>query len=338
MEKHVYIKAYTKKNVGDDLFVFILCNRYPHVEFYLKKAEPYTNVFKNIKNLTLIDNQKQLSYDAIIYIGGSIFIESSPLSVTRLLDLKKEIIKEDIPSYIIGANFGPYISDEYFTSAKEKIFPYLKQVTFRDKYSYNLFQNLKNIKYAPDIVFSLNTSNIKKEIKKEIGISIIHHLDRPDLKKYYNNYINKLLEICKYYIQKNYKIRLFSFCEYEKDLVAINNLLNKMTEEEKEHTIISNYNGNIEEIINDIANLDLFITSRFHSIILGLKLNIPIIPICYSLKSTNVLNDIKFPQNRIYTFKNIDSLNNYDITEIFKIELTNQSEEHFKDLDKILAL
>ena len=139
--KKVYIKAYTKLNLGDDLFVFMLCYRYKNVQFYIKELSPYTNVFKTIPNLKIIENINDISFDAIVYIGGSIFIENSPSSIFRIHELKEEIIKDNIPTYIIGANFGPYTSKKYFETVKNELLPYVESITFRDTYSYNLFKN-----------------------------------------------------------------------------------------------------------------------------------------------------------------------------------------------------
>lgn len=340
--KKVYVKAYTRLNVGDDLFVFILCNRYPKYEFYIKESAPYTDVFKTIPNINILPDIQNIQFDAIVYIGGSIFIENSANSILRVLDLKKEIVKDNIPTYIIGANFGPYTSQEYFSTVKNKLLPYIKSITFRDKFSYNLFQDMPNVNYAPDVILSIDTNNIKEDVslKKsnkstgEIGISVIHHLERENLKNNYNDYINKLYEISQYYINLGYNIRLFSFCEYEKDMIAINDLIAKMTDEQLNHIFITNYTGNIKEVLNKISCLKLFITSRFHAMILGFKFNIPIIPICYSDKSINVLKDLDFPATNIYTFDNLNNINYMEIPNVFYTNAINDAYKQFKDFDK----
>lgn len=334
--KKVYLKAYTKLNLGDDLFVFILCSRYPNTEFYLKEHHSYTDVFKSIKNLTLLKDTENIQFDAMVYIGGSIFMERSPASIAGFVDLKKEIVRENIPTFIIGANFGPYTSNEYFLTVKNNFFPYINSITFRDNYSYNLFKDMQNVHYAPDVVFAMDTDSICKVDNKEIGISIIHHLERENLKQYYSTYIDKILEISRYYISMGYTVRLFSFCEYEKDMVAINDLLSKMSKYELQHVVISNYTGNIQELLSKIASLKLFITSRFHSMILGLKFNIPIIPICYSPKCTNVLNDLGFPKDNIYTFENLDCLKYFHLPEVFFTDVINKAPLQFNDLDAFL--
>ena len=333
--KKIYIKAYTRINLGDDLFIHILCSRYPNVTFYLKAHKNFTDIFKDIKNLIIQDDFTNIKFDANVYIGGSIFIESAPTSCDRVLDLKDEIIKENTPTFIIGANFGPYKTEKYFNTVKNEIIKNVKSITFRDKYSYNLFKDLPNVHYAPDTVFTLDTSNFKKINTNEIGISLIHHLERENLKQNYEKYLNTISNFAKHYINKGFNIRLFSFCEYEKDLIAINLFKSKFNEEELKHIFTTDYQGDINTTLSEINNLNCFITTRFHATILGIKLDVPVIPICYSNKTINVLEDLDFPNENIYTFNNIENLD-YSISEIFKTEIIKDAIKQFEDLDKHL--
>lgn len=333
--KKIYVKAYTRGNLGDDLFIHILCSRYKNITFYLKKNKYFTDIFSNIKNLVIKDNLDDIQFDAIVYIGGSIFIETSLLSIKRVLELKNEIIKESIPTFIIGANFGPYITDKYLNTVKDEIITQIKSITFRDKYSYNLFNNLPNVHYAPDTVFTLETDNFSKKYNNEIGISIIHHLERENLKQNYNTYLEKIADFSKYYISKGYNIRLFSFCEYEKDLEAIELLKNKFNSFELEHILVTNYQGDIYSILDKINNLDCFLTTRFHATVLGIKLKVPTIPICYSDKTYNILNDLGYPKDNIYTFDTIKNLK-YAIPKIFETNKIVDAKKQFKSLDNFI--
>lgn len=332
--KKVYLKAYTRINLGDDLFIHIICNRYPDVIFYLKEHSPFTDIFSDIRNLVIIGNFDNIKFDAIVYIGGSIFIESSQSSVNRVKELKNEIIKDNIPTYIIGANFGPYTSKEYFDTVRNELLTKIKSITFRDKYSYNLFRDLKNVYYAPDVVFTLDTNKLANTKKKEIGISVIYHLERENIKKHYDEYINKLVEISKYYINREYIVKLFSFCKYEKDLVAIQDILKGLSNDEIEKVVICEYEGNVTKTLEELSNLELLIATRFHSMILGFKLNIPTIPICYSNKTRNVLED--FNIENIYTFENLNSMDYINIPRIFKLKLSYNPLNQFKELDKYI--
>lgn len=55
--KKILIKAYTQLNLGDDLFIKILCERYENTEFYLFATPEYKNL-KGIKtnNLKILYN------------------------------------------------------------------------------------------------------------------------------------------------------------------------------------------------------------------------------------------------------------------------------------------
>lgn len=332
--KSVYIKAYTRMNLGDDLFIHILCARYPKHVFYLKDKDKYTKCFEKIQNLNIIEDSTDVKFDAIVYIGGSIFIENSKDSIKRVLELKQEIIKEGIPTYIIGANFGPYMTEKYFNAVKREIISNVVSVVFRDKYSYNLFKDMDNVSYAPDVVFTLDTDKYSKEKKREIGISLIYHLEREKIKDNYSEYLNKMIEIIKYYISIDYDIRLFSFCEYEKDMVAINELLNRISERDIIKIHVSKYNGNVDEILEQISCLSAIVAARFHSMITGFRCRVPVIPICYSNKMKNVLCDMGINNEKICGFENLDELNYKQGIELSKSVNFKDAEKQFKLLDE----
>src|SRR5690625_1556664 len=93
------VNAYFSKNVGDDLFLKVLIERYPDVNWYLLTPNPvYKDVFNDHSNVHIIEslnfnllglrridlfskaNQlflKYQLYDGLIVIGGSIFMEGS---------------------------------------------------------------------------------------------------------------------------------------------------------------------------------------------------------------------------------------------------------------------
>src|SRR5699024_12844901 len=131
--KKVMIYAYTKFNLGDDLFIKVLCERYPNVKFVLYAPKEYKFVFNQINNLQVIPSnsfiirfinlalrqiRKGLSIrqfvanrcNAAVYIGGSIFMQQDNWQQTLR---KKEKMKiKNKPFYVIGANFEPYQDKE----------------------------------------------------------------------------------------------------------------------------------------------------------------------------------------------------------------------------------
>ncbi|HEY9574512.1 MAG TPA: polysaccharide pyruvyl transferase family protein, partial [Lachnospiraceae bacterium] len=98
MKKNFLVHAYLCKNLGDDLFVRILCNRYPKARFHVVLDEAQREHFKDVENLivhTVNDfavkfhnkwmalRKKEGNYwnhllktcDGSIHIGGSVFTQ-----------------------------------------------------------------------------------------------------------------------------------------------------------------------------------------------------------------------------------------------------------------------
>lgn len=338
---NIFLKAYTAINLGDDLFIREICNRYKKHLFHLVAKKQYIDIFKNIPNIIVHEcniksDEHQLSLeinskcDIFVYIGGSIFIEPET-NFEQRLDSLVELIQCNKNFYIIGANFGPYKTKEYYEYIKNKVIANSKGVCFRDKYSYTLFKDMDNVYYAPDVIFGLK---IKPELpKKEIGISVIHHLDRKNLKQNYSKYLIKMQEIVEYFQLNQYTVNLFSFCNYEKDLEAIQKYL------DFPDVNIIEYNGNIDTYLAKLNEQEYIIATRFHATILGLTLNKKVLPICYSEKTVNAIKDLN--ANLVYyTFEDIDKLDVKDIINIKNNYNLNkqkkQSKKQFQFLDKII--
>lgn len=194
--KKIFVDVYLAFNLGDDLFVDILSKKYPNTEFtlnyvgnnyddFLKQYEnvsrrEYSLKDKILQKLSIKDtltDYKSIAreHDAMIFIGGSIFRDEDYHQ--ELYNYRNCILGEfeklKKPVFVLGANFGPYKNMGFLNDYK-KFFRRCKDVCFRDKYSYNLFKELKNVRYAPDIVFQLDLDKYKKEEKNEvIGFSII---------------------------------------------------------------------------------------------------------------------------------------------------------------------
>ena len=55
--KNILVNAYLEKNLGDDLFLKILFDRYPNVKWFIDTTDyTYKEVFKNYKNVDVIKN------------------------------------------------------------------------------------------------------------------------------------------------------------------------------------------------------------------------------------------------------------------------------------------
>ena len=61
--RKIFLYAYDRINLGDDLFIRTICNRYPNVKFYLWSKKYNEKVFDDVKNLKVLDkNSKYLTF------------------------------------------------------------------------------------------------------------------------------------------------------------------------------------------------------------------------------------------------------------------------------------
>lgn len=352
--KAVFAEGYWVCNLGDDLFLKILCNRYKDVSFkILANRKMYSNI---AKNLEVKDNSKFLyklfnkltnkklqnniklsiikNLDYVVYIGGSIFMQKDKYKQI----LTDRYLKHNKKYFILGSNFGPYKDNEYKEFCKDKIFNKAEDVCFRESYSHELFKELDNIRHCADIVFSLDTSNINKENKKRVVFSIID-CNAKECGKYKEQYIQKIIELTEEFTKKEYEIIYMSFCKQEQDENGINEILQRLPSKCKVQTY--NYNGNIQEALEVIASAQIIVGTRFHANIVGLLLNKKIIPIAYNNKTQNTLRDINY-MGDIIDIRNIESVNINEIIEKninyeFNVEnVKKEAEGHFEKLDQYL--
>ena len=206
-KKKVLLFTYSKANFGDDLFVYILANRYKNIEFYIQIQEPkYKKAFENLHNVIILNEAREVEkinvneFDAFVYVGGSIFIESEygKHEAKEFNKFIKKVKENGKPFFYMTCNFGPYKTNEYLQQIKENL-KLCQGICFRDFESYDKFKDISSVSYAPDIAFSYDYRDIiEKKEKKSIGISVINLLIRENLKQktdIYNDYINLLNNI-----------------------------------------------------------------------------------------------------------------------------------------------
>lgn len=118
---------------------------------------------------------------------GSIFQQRDNWKVQ--INNRKNLLNENQPFYVLGANFGPFNNENYYLEYKKLISKY-EDICFRDTYSYKLFKDLNNVRMGDDIVFSLNKNKTYRN-DKNIVISVIKPSYRPYLSEYDDLYYKK---------------------------------------------------------------------------------------------------------------------------------------------------
>lgn len=353
------VYAYTNFNLGDDLFIKVLCERYPNTNFILNAPRNYKQNLSKLENVIIYSNDTFISRginfltkifkkeysrrkaiakksDAIVHIGGSIFIEKKGWQ--KRIENRKAI--QNKPFFLLGANFGPFSDNEYYKEYRS-LFNEYTDVCFREQYSYDLFKDLSNVRMAADVIFQLKKKgNVEED--NNIVISVIKPSIREDLLNYDNIYYNKIKEITMYFINEGYNVTLMSFCEKEGDKEAVETI-KKMIPDDYLHKVIGHYyKFNMEETLNIIERSKFVVGTRFHAMILGWVYDKPVFPIAYSKKMINVMEDINFTGS--YTdLKNIHKL---DADQVFnsmktnRVDITEQivsAEKQFEKLDEYLC-
>lgn len=360
--KKVYLKCVYKKNLGDDLLVKCICDRYPNTKFYVMnyldgKIIPKINnlyekkisyitfrLFRKIAYKTngfhLIEKNLINKCDFVVSIAGSIFMEKKDGTIDERITWFNRLPKD---FYLIGSNIGPVYTNDYIELIKDKVLNKAKDICLRDKKSYNLVSDLTNVRCAPDVVFSYDVSKYlnKKETNKVI-ISVINIEDKksqivtPNEDKY-NKLINELIDK---FVSLNYEVELFSFCSSEKDDIAINNILSNNKNKDIVKTYY--YDGNVDEALEELSSSKIIIGTRFHANVLGLMLNKVVIPIIYNDKTRELIQDINF-KGKYIDIENIDSFNVNELTDKdldYKLNIDKYKKDalkHFKELDKVLG-
>lgn len=228
--------------MGDDLFVKILSDRYKNITFYSYSDYNYKNVFKS-SNLKI--------YGGNFYKMINRIIKGITLKKYRLAD---SLVKRYKFTIFIGGSMFIQNSNKVEKSILEKA----NDVCFRDKNSYEKFKDLKNVRWAPDIVFTLDTSNISIKNNKKVVISIID-CSRKNNCEYKDSYEKKIIEISEYFIRKGYEVIMMSFCKFEGDELAIESIYSKCNDDLKQKLKKYYYRGNIEEALNVMADCQIIV-------------------------------------------------------------------------------
>lgn len=348
--KKIFVMAYLRNNLGDDMFVMELLNRYPDVEFYVEVVDmKYAKALEKENNVKIIINENETfekidinQYDGYVYIGGSIFMEGG--KVYNLDEGCLEFVKKckilNKPFYYIGSNYGPYQTEKYFNLSKET-FKQCTDLCFRDQYSYNLFKDISTVRYAPDVLFSYEIEECKKE-KNTIGISIIDLEIRENLRHKEDEYIQFLFNNINLYLKNEKNIYLFSFCNDEGDEKAIQKILNKFKNSDYKNRItVVRYNENIEEFLAIYKKMEYMICQRFHSLVLSYICNQKFYVISYSQKICNIIKELNLCDKyikleEITAQKTIALEDFYDVKEENLEGIKKKSLEQFRELDKFL--
>lgn len=356
--KRCFLYAYDRRNLGDDLFIHTIVKRYPHVKFYLRSDSKNREIFRSLVNLKVL-NRKSGPYrflnrvrtslvgryrgwqekrcQAMVYIGGSIFIEYETWE--NALNWWG-YMAENRAFYVIGANFGPYHTEAYRERISQ-IYAKMKDVCFRDQYSYHLFREVETVRQAPDILFSYPMPRVPVEAK-QIFVSVINCGARDEshgLTQHDASYVENMARLLMKYRREGYRLVLSSFCAHEGDEEGIRKILKVMAVENDSGIRVLNYDGtNADALTTAIAQSEFVVATRFHATILAIAAGRPVLPVIYSDKTLHVLEDLNF-DGPVIDIRSCEDYTEVGIPTGFAVDrqkLAREARKHFEKLDKTL--
>lgn len=362
------VRGYWNTNLGDDLFLKILAERFPQHNFHIITFNQNYKVFKKYENIKSIEIEKKIvmrifnkirnilfrkdyyefyltKFGNYIEIGGSLFMQDHDKEVSDDLVRRTEIVNKVDNYWVIGSNFGPYFMKEQ-VNQYSYFFSKCTAVVFRDENSKKLFNQLSNVSVAPDVVFNLDVSNYSNlDSEGYIVISVLDLITKSKepgshrLADYNTNYMEKIQEIVKEYISMGKDVYLMSFCDNQNDDLISKQILKNMNHNKN---IILFSHKDIEESLELLAKADRIITTRFHGLILSFLLKKPVLALIYSQKTLNVINDIDESLN-YFTLDKISELNVKNLEDYYSVindevlnKLIIESNKQFESLEKFI--
>ncbi len=299
MSKKVYLKAYFRKNIGDDMFVETVLRRYPNVRFRAYARPIDLPKLKEEANLRLVPSWRRFvdrvliklrgkkpatngyekRADATVHIGGSIFIEP-----TNFKKPARFYYPENM--FYIGCNFGPCRTAAYHDFIETRL-KKATDVCFRDTASRDEFAHLETVRQAPDVLFGYAGYPERKK-GNGIGISVIDMTERPELKDAAQDYetaVAAFIDECK---KRDIPVTLFGFCGEEGDTKAIDRILARSASKAADRC---EYQGDIAAFLERFNACEYILATRFHAMVIGWALGKNVLPVIYSHKQTTVIRD-----------------------------------------------
>lgn len=377
----VYLRSYLSRNLGDDLFAAMLSSRYPDVSFVTYQGNSLSYQYPNIRVFNrpvdhLLDralrplgssraDQILKSCDYRLLLGGSMFMEGRSA-------LWRNFYAPD-RTCVIGASFGPFRDPAYLDTFR-CLFRRCLCVSLRDHYSYELFRDLgERIQVAPDIVCGLDVRRLREfwrvsdpashtpaeqtsvsDNKDDAPVALFSVIDcnRKGLSNYTAVYEERMARLAEWFLLRGFQVLFMSFCRSEGDEDAIRRILSRLSRRNHSTKLsfradssaavqVYRYRGNIEQALLQIDRCEIIVGTRFHANILGFVFGKAVLPVIYSRKTADALDDAGFRGRRILirdiasfdpeSLTQADLENRLDLATVSR--LAAESERHFRVTD-----
>ena len=282
----LHLTGYFDRNFGDDMMMKLVVHSLPKITFLVEDTVDTPLVTE--PNVARKDREECCRFPQLVVIGSGFMINTRAALKTELLWFLKGHHPGD---YCLGCNMEPLNSPvkQFLISRKLNKF---KLITCRDQVSYQwLLQNTRKpeIHYLPDILFSIPDEWLPAvKAPSKLGISMMHRAgDREDCA-----YYRAMAQISDEWIRKTGKgVLLMAFNTGKEDDLFACRAVQTLMQFPDQTEIVAHTDGT--EILAAFARCEKVIGARFHSMVLALRMGIPVYPLIFREKVRNLLKDIQ---------------------------------------------
>ena len=156
----------------------------------------------------------------------------------------------------------------------------------------------------PDLVFSLDKELMRRRPSfdgtvQQVGLGVMDHRDihmwsDEEHKTHYAAYLRKMCDFVQWLVDHKYSVRLLQG-DAKHDAATRAELKELLTQRGVQYDqcgIIDEGGDSVEDLIAQIAKVDVVVSPRFHNLLLGLMLNIPAVSISYDPKNDCLLEGV----------------------------------------------
>jgi polysaccharide pyruvyl transferase WcaK-like protein len=169
---------------------------------------------------------------------------------------------------------------------------YLKGIRFRTN----------NDRVYPDLAFSLpeaiiRCEGIQRRRRPVVGLGVMQYAGRLSVNKpsnaIYLAYLENLVVFVKWVLAREYNVRLLIGDIFDRPVIQeFKSLLKKRSVTYDEGRIIDEPVFSVEDVLAQIAATDVVVATRFHTDLLALLLNKPVISISFHQKCVSLMSDL----------------------------------------------
>jgi len=170
--------------------------------------------------------------------------------------------------------------------------------------------NSDNDLVFPDLVFSLPSDLLPHRASlsnrpRRVGLGVMDHRDIHlwDANQHeiqYSGYLDKMCDFVLWLIKHKYQVRILQG-DARHDASTRAELRSRLEERGiryDEAGIIDEGSTTVEELTEQIADVDIVVSPRFHNLLLGLMLGIPVVSISYDPKNDSLLEGVGLEKYR----------------------------------------